>query len=151
MSNNTRTGGDDQSGPSNGSSDTTFGSSAESQAQMQDAAGTGSSSVGEVLNIYRLVPLAAPDDPNWDNAPGYGEVVVAARTTGDARIVAASRELDFMEIDAAPAEGVITTHASAFRNEKLYTVIEIDRGRSDLRRGLLEGEIRVDTIKPTQL
>jgi hypothetical protein len=151
MSNNTRTGGDDETGPSNGSSDTTFGLSTESQAQRQDAVTIGSDVVGEVLNIYRLVPLAAPDDPNWDNAPSHGEVLVAARTTGDARIVAASRELDFMEIDASPAGGVTTTHASSFRNEKLYTVIEVERGREDVRRGVLEGEIPVDTIKPTQL
>ncbi|MBP1862110.1 hypothetical protein [Rhizobium herbae] len=134
-----------------GSTDTTFGQSVESQAQIRDAAATGSGETTEPLNIYRLVPIAAPDDPNWDNAPGSGDVIVAARTTGDARIVAAGRELDFMEIDAAPAEGVTTTNASAFRNEKLYTVIEIDRGRTDVQRGVLDGEVSVDNIKPTQL
>jgi hypothetical protein len=133
-----------------GSTDTTFGQSVESQAQIADSA-LGGGETNEPLNIYRLVPLAAPDDPNWDNAPSSGEVIVAARTTGDARIVAASRELDFMEIDAAPAEGVTTANASAFRNEKLYTVIEIDRGRTDVQRGVLEGDIAIDNIKPTQL
>ncbi|WP_426127631.1 hypothetical protein [Pararhizobium sp. PWRC1-1] len=134
-----------------GSTDTSFGQSMESQAQIKDAEASGASGAIELLNIYRLVPLAAPNDPNWDNAPSSGEVIVAARTTGDARIVAASRELDFMEIDAAPAEGVTTTNASAFRNERLYTVIEIDRGRSDVQRGVLEGEISVANIKPTQV
>ncbi|MGO7565561.1 hypothetical protein ACC754_42075, partial [Rhizobium johnstonii] len=54
---------------------------------------------------------------------------------GDARIVAAALELDFMEVDAAPAEDVTTFNASAFRDDKLYTVIEIDLNRRDVMRG----------------
>ena len=77
-------------------------------------------------------------------------MLVAARSSGDARIVAAGLELDFMEVDASPAEGVSTNDASAFRNEKLYTVIAVDRDRSDLTRGLLDGTVRVDTIRPSQ-
>lgn len=76
---------------------------------------------------------------------------MAARTSGDARIIAAERELDFMEVDAAPAEDVTTSSASAFRSEKLYTVIEIDHARRDLSRGVLEGDVTVDTIKPVQV
>jgi hypothetical protein len=152
MSNNTRADGGSPSVPSNSSSDTHFGASVESQSQIEDAGRTGSDQGnGEPLNIYRLSPSAPPEDPAWENSPGHGEVVVAARTAGDARIVAASRELDFMEVDAAPAEGSTTSHASAFRSEKLYTVIEIDRGRRDVVRGVIEGAIGVDTIRPTQL
>lgn len=146
MSNGNNIGGRE---PFNGSSDTHFGLSVESQAQMRDASPI--QETGERLNIYRLVPTAKPDDPRWDNAPSAGEVLVAARTSGDARIVAASRELDFMEVDAAPAEDVTTSNASAFRDEKLYTVIEVDRDRLDVQRGVLEGQIGVDTIKPTQV
>ncbi len=75
---------------------------------------------------------------------------MAARSTGDARIVAAARELDYMEVDAKPAEDVTTSMASAFRSEKLYTVIEIDRDRTDLSRGVIEGNIAIDTIRPVQ-
>lgn len=150
MSNAAKTGNEPRN---TGTSDTTFGVSTESKAQIEDAAAQSSPSIGagELLNIYRLVPIAADNDPRWENSQPQGEVVVVARTSGDARIVAAGRELDFMEIDAAPAEDVTTGNASAFRSEKLYTVIEIERGRADLKRGLLEGEISVDTIKPTQL
>ncbi len=130
-------------------SDTTFGRSAESQAQIKDAA-TAAPNIDEPLNIYRLEPTAKADNPRWENSPSHGIVVVAARTAGDARIVASSRELDFLEIDAAPAEGVTTEHASAFRDEKLYTVIEVEHGRKDVARGVLEGLVRVDTIKPVQ-
>jgi hypothetical protein len=125
----------------------------ESQAQIADAARVGSRDVGlgEALNIYRLEPIASPNDPRWDNSPGHGIVVVAARTSGDARIVAASRELDFMEVDAAPADDVTTFNASAFRDDKLYTVIEIDHGRLDLYRGIIEGSVSVDTIISVQV
>lgn len=150
MSNNTRADTGAPTVASNGSSDTKFGQSLESKAQIQDAAVKSASGTGEVLNIYRIVPTAKPDDPRWDNSPPSGEVVVAARTTGDARIVASSRELDFMEVDAAPAEGSTTINASAFRDEKLYTVIEIERNRTDVKRGVLQGLIRTDNIRPTQ-
>ena len=138
--------------PNNATSPTSFGRSVESQAQIADAAQSGSAAVGgqEPLNVYRLVAAAALDDPRWANAPYQGDVLVAARTTGDARIVAAARELDFMEVDSAPAEDVTTTNASAFRSELLYTVIEVDRARTDLQRGVLEGAISVATIRPVQ-
>jgi hypothetical protein len=55
-----------------------------------------------------------------------------------------------MEVDSAPAEDVSTANASAFRSEKLYTVVELEHGRHDLRRGVLEGQVRTDNIKPTQ-
>lgn len=138
--------------PNNATSTTTFGRSVESQAQMADAAKAGAAAVGhgEPLNVYRLIAGAALDDPRWANSPYQGEVVVAARTSGDARIVAAARELDFMEVDSAPAEDVTTTNASAFRSDLLYSVIEVERGRSDLQRGMLHGDISVDTIRPMQ-
>ncbi|CAN7734985.1 MULTISPECIES: hypothetical protein [Ensifer] len=129
---------------------TTFGRSLESQAQMADARVVATGEAVETLNVYRLVPIAEANDPRWANAPPHGVVVVAARTAGDARVVAAGGELDFMEVDAAPAEDVTTLQASAFRSEKLYSVVEIERGRSDLRRGVLSGAISVGNIRPTQ-
>jgi hypothetical protein len=105
----------------------------------------------EPLKLYRLVPIAADQDPNWLDAKSHGEVLVAARTAGDARIVAAERELDFMDIDAAPAEDKTTRMASVFRNEKLYTVIEVHNGKEYRKRGVVEGTIGVDTIISTQV
>lgn len=138
---------------STGVSETGFGRSSESQAQLTDARSLASATVGvgEPLNVYRLVPVARGSDPRWQNSPFQGEVIVAARTAGDARVVASGCELDFMEVDAAPAEGVSTTDASAFRDEKLYSVVEIERGRRDLLRGKLEGSVSVATIKPVQI
>lgn len=105
----------------------------------------------EQLKLYRLVPIAADDDPNWLGAKSHGEILVAARTAGDARIVAAEQELDFMDVDAAPAEDKTTKMASVFRNEKLYTVIEVNNGKDYHERGVVEGSIGVDTIISTQV
>jgi hypothetical protein len=109
--------------------------------------------MSEELKIYRLVPNAPPDDPQWMDRPPEGEVIVRARTTGDARLLASEAELDFTEIDALPAEGNSTTMASAFRSEKLYTVIEDFTGRftPDGPRGVVVGNVRVDTILPVQV
>lgn len=70
----------------------------------------------EPLNVYRVVPVAPPSDRRWDDASGNGEVVVAVRTPGDARLVAAGSELDFMENDAAPVEDVAWAAATALRS-----------------------------------
>ena len=105
------------------------------------------------LKLFRLVPLASATDTNWDIAPSQGEVVVRARSSGDARVVAAEAELDYMEIDALPGDGNSTTSSSAFRNEKLYTVVD-ERSPSysvDGPREVVAGTVRVDNIRPTEI
>lgn len=150
MSNATQSG--NPSERNNGTSTTEFGKSVESTAQIEDAEKIASGGEpGEILNIYRLVPKISSADGRVNNQHLPDNVVVAARTAGDARIVAAGRELDFLEVDAAPSEDVTTRHASVFRDEKIYSVVEIEHWRADLRRGVLSGEIPTDTIKPTQL
>ncbi|MGE6739426.1 hypothetical protein ACQKGC_04025 [Allorhizobium pseudoryzae] len=107
----------------------------------------------EQLKIYRLVPSAPLDDPQWMDRLPQGEIVVRARTSGDARVVASEAELDFTEIDALPAEGNSTEMASAFRSEKLYTVIEDVTGRfsGEGPRQVVDGTVRIDTILPVQV
>ena len=63
--------------------------------------------------------------------------MVAALNTGDARLVASGLEGDFMEQSTSPANGITTNNASAFRNEKLYTVIELDKAPTGTKRGLI--------------
>jgi hypothetical protein len=107
----------------------------------------------EELKLFRLVPIASAADTNWDIAPNHGEVVVRARSSGDARVVAAEAELDYMEIDALPGDGNSTTSSSAFRNEKLYTVVD-ERNHSysvDGPREVVAGTVRVDNIRPTEI
>ena len=107
----------------------------------------------EQLKLYRLVPIASPTDTNWHLAPNQGEVVVRARSSGDARVVAAEAELDYLEIDALPGDGNSTTSSSAFRNEKLYTVVdEVDPAYPiEGPRGVVAGTVRVDNIRPSEL
>jgi hypothetical protein len=130
---------------------TTFGRSVESQAQIADAAELAhGTEPGEVLNIYKLVPVAPPNDARWRDAAEVREILVAARTPGDARIVAAGAELDFTEVEAMPGEDVTTRHGSIYRDEKAFTVIEVERDRHDLSRGPLGKGPRIDTIAPVQ-
>lgn len=132
-------------------SPTTFGRSVESQAQLSDAAKLAhGTEPGEPLNIYRLVPVAPENDSRWHDAPEIGEFLVAARTPGDARIVAAGAEFDFTEVRALPGEDVTSRHGSIYRDEKAYTVIEVERGRQDLTRGPLDRPPRSDAIVPVQ-
>ena len=94
-----------------------------------------------VNRIFRLVPAAEPYDPNWDRAVGHGIVVVRAASPADARIVASEAEADFLESAAKPGDGVSTRFASAFRDDKLYSVEEFDTGRwpQEGDRAVLEG------------
>lgn len=92
--------------------------------------------VSDGLKAYELRPLAEPSDPNWDLSPAHGIVRVWALSPADARIVAAEAETDFLDIDAKPGDGNTTRPASAFRNEKLYAVRQIEAHASPLGRGI---------------
>jgi hypothetical protein len=78
------------------------------------------------MPIYRLLPSAPPDDPNWDRALNQGEVVVRAASSGEARAMAALEEAR-AAVGAIP-NSTTQVRASAFRDEKLYTVREDDSG-----------------------
>lgn len=93
--------------------------------------------------IFKLRPAAADYDPNWDRADSHGEVIVRALSPADARIVASEAEDDFMETDAKPGDGVSTRFASAFRDEKLYEVLEMADAAhaAEGPRAVLEGKI----------
>jgi hypothetical protein len=77
-------------------------------------------------HIYRLVPIAREDDPNWDRATNQGEVLVRAYSSGDARVLAAYGEA--AAISSTRPQGTTQVSASAFRDERLYHVVEDDSG-----------------------
>lgn len=81
------------------------------------------------MTIYRLVPSAPADDPGWELAINHGEVVVRAHSSGEARAVSALEEASIRAQGLPPTTTQVV--ASAFRNEKLYTVIEDDSGTFD--------------------
>jgi len=72
------------------------------------------------MGIYRLVPIARPDDSNWDRTTDQGEVIVRARSSGDARVVASEGEARAAGKD--PAVETTQLLASAFRDPHLYAV-----------------------------
>jgi len=75
------------------------------------------------MGIYRLRPIARPDDQNWDHATNQGDVVVRARSSGDARVVASEAEAIASGITDLKATTKLI--ASAFRDPKLYSVQRI--------------------------
>ncbi|MBP1851160.1 hypothetical protein [Rhizobium halophytocola] len=105
------------------------------------------------LKIYCLKPKAAPDDPRWDNSPPQGELFVRALSTGDARIVAEEAENDFPATNGKPAEGVSTANASAFRDDKLYSVLLDESGRFDSEgpRSVIYGHVDRNVLKTDPL
>ena len=78
------------------------------------------------MPIFRLIPTAAPDDPAWELSLYQGEVTVRAQSTGEARAVAALEEASIAFGGIPPTTTQVV--ASAFRNEKLYTVHQDDSG-----------------------
>jgi len=78
------------------------------------------------MTIYRLIPSAPADDPNWDLALNQGEVVVRANSSGEARAIAALEEASLRVEGIPPTTTQVV--ASAFRDEKLYTVKEDTSG-----------------------
>jgi len=78
------------------------------------------------MTIYRLVPSAPPEDPGWQLALNHGEIVVRAHSSGEARAVAALEEASIRAHGVPPTTTQVV--ASAFRNEKLYTVRQDDSG-----------------------
>lgn len=90
--------------------------------------------------IYRLEPAAAPYDTNWDRAPSRGVVIVRARSAADARLVASEAEAQ-LDVGGPVASGEENSFASAFRDDKLYHVVEEtgDRFDADGDRAVLDG------------
>lgn len=107
----------------------------------------------ETLRIFRLLPVVDEADPRWGNADNQGEVTVRAYSAADARLVAAEAEDDFLEMNVAPADGNSTRMFSAFRDEKLYTVIEDITGvhSSEGPRGVVAGNIRPVILSTRQV
>lgn len=96
------------------------------------------------MPIFRLYPLAEPQASNWDIAQNQGEVVVRAKSSGDARLVAAEAEVELARRHDEN-DDVNSIRASAFTDEKLYGVQQITDSGLDPEgeRGLLAGELRL--------
>ena len=101
------------------------------------------------LRLFRLTPSASLSDPRWLDQQIPGEIIVRAHSPADARIVASQAEIDFPDINAKPSHGIGTRFASCFRDEKLYSVEEMqsDALSSDGPREIVSGSFKTDVIK----
>lgn len=97
--------------------------------------------MAEQLALYRLEPVAEPEDPRWQGTRDPATLIVRARSPGDARLVAAESERDFLETDAKPSHGASTRFASLFFDDKLYSVHEVRSSPHPREgpRGVVEG------------
>jgi len=95
------------------------------------------------MSVYRLVPNARDDDPSWRRGLNHGEVVVRAMSTGDARALAAHAEIEAISLKVSKATTQVI--ASAFRDPKLYTVLDDTSGEfsKDGPRAVLRGVFEV--------
>lgn len=94
---------------------------------------------GDDLQIFKLEPVAERHDPRWQGQ-SRKTAIVRAQTAGDARVVAAEGETRDSAGEEGAAVGVSTRSASAFRDEKLYTVSAIPASsyRKDGQRQVIE-------------
>jgi hypothetical protein len=87
------------------------------------------------MYLYALLPQEGAE--GQDRAPISGGRLVAAASAADARLVAAETEL-MPETEQHLKPGL--NHSSAFRDEKLYRVQQIDQRPIDAARGLIATE-----------
>lgn len=95
------------------------------------------------MEIYRLYPRAEALASNWDIAANHGVVVVRAKTSGDARLVAAEAEARAAEPGRHENDDVFSVRASAFTDDKLYGVQKLETADFSTagERAVLAGEV----------
>lgn len=75
------------------------------------------------MPLWKIEPVADPDDARWLDHKIWREVIVRAPTAALARLAAARMELDHV---TPPAGNEEPSARSAFEDEKLYAVREIE-------------------------
>ena len=84
------------------------------------------------MHLWKIVPVAPPADPRWQDHRIWREVVVCAESAAMARLLAGEMEREDMERQRGRGESAIgignetLDWRSAFVDEKLYWVTEMD-------------------------
>lgn len=76
------------------------------------------------MTLWRFTPVAAADDPQWQDHPRWEEVVVAADSLGEA-LMAAAHDLG---PPPHPPGNESPIDSNGLDNEKLYRVDRVDPG-----------------------
>lgn len=75
------------------------------------------------MPLWRIEPVARPDDPRWQGRRIWREVIVRARNAAFARVIAAELERDPRY---PPTGNESLSFTSGFDDEKLYWVSQLD-------------------------
>ncbi len=89
------------------------------------------------MKLWKLTPIARPDDTRWQDFPIFAEVVVRAETAAMARAQAAPLESDGGD---PPSGNESLSHGSRLADEKMYLCQEIDASEAEARGFSADGE-----------
>lgn len=84
------------------------------------------------MPIWRLTPIAPPDDPRWLDHQIWESVLVRAPTSGMALLLASELERD---PDRPPVGNETPSFQSAFEDPKLYVARRVDEPFVGVSRG----------------
>lgn len=82
-----------------------------------------------MMSLWRLTPIASPDDARWQDREVWSEVIVEAPTAALARRYAADWEL---ASGTPPIGNESPSPRSGFEDEKLYWVRRVSPGPGDM-------------------
>lgn len=82
------------------------------------------------MPLWKIAPAADPDDPRWLDRTPWPEVLVRAETAAQARLVASGLDRPHERARAIGVGNESVGFASAFDDEKLYWVTEVDASAS---------------------
>jgi hypothetical protein len=79
------------------------------------------------MPLWRIVPVAQPEDPRWQTGPVWDEVIARAETAAAARVAAAEMEARLYPYNPIRnhAEQQALHFQSSFYDEKLYHVEQV--------------------------
>ena len=77
------------------------------------------------MYLWRITPTARPSDTRWEDHPVYDEVIVRAESAAMARLTA-GRGLYRQDVATQFGQEHDPIFISAFSDEKLYAVVQLD-------------------------
>ena len=98
--------------------------------------------------LWKLEPIARPDDPRWQDFPVWRQVLVRAANAAEARALAA-------ELEATPAQtsgNESVSYGSRLSDEKMYRCIQVHPDDAGLpvegEPGVLSSELLREAQQP---
>lgn len=110
--------------------------------ELQQQAGVPAFGMTLATRVYRLVPNIRSDNTGWGGTFNHGEILVRARSSGEARAIAARAEA---VAAGEPKRATTQAMASALREPRLYSVRRDTSGQfpDEGEPGVLAGNFRL--------